>query len=79
MKRSRRDGSGVKNVLSMRGNYFKKEPARVEKVDRNGPCPCGSGLKFKRCCAQGAPGFLKRLWHSVFGSKGRSGKPEAGA
>jgi uncharacterized protein YecA (UPF0149 family) len=22
------------------------------KIGRNGPCPCGSGLKFKRCCAQ---------------------------
>lgn len=23
-----------------------------EKVERNSPCPCGSGLKFKRCCLQ---------------------------
>jgi hypothetical protein len=22
----------------------------VDKPERNGPCPCGSGLKFKRCC-----------------------------
>lgn len=21
-------------------------------VSRNGPCPCGSGLKYKRCCAK---------------------------
>ena len=21
-----------------------------EKVGRNAPCPCGSGLKFKKCC-----------------------------
>jgi uncharacterized protein YecA (UPF0149 family) len=21
------------------------------KVGRNDPCPCGSGLKFKKCCA----------------------------
>lgn len=21
-----------------------------QKVERNGPCPCGSGKKFKRCC-----------------------------
>lgn len=21
-----------------------------EKVDRNGPCPCGSGRKAKKCC-----------------------------
>jgi uncharacterized protein YecA (UPF0149 family) len=23
----------------------------VAKVGRNAPCPCGSGKKFKRCCA----------------------------
>lgn len=27
------------------------------KVGRNDPCPCGSGQKFKRCCAaNGGPG-----------------------
>jgi hypothetical protein len=28
-------------------------PARLTSVGRNDPCPCGSGLKFKRC--HGAP------------------------
>jgi preprotein translocase subunit SecA len=23
-----------------------------DKVGRNDPCPCGSGLKYKRCCAE---------------------------
>lgn len=23
---------------------------RARKVGRNGPCPCGSGKKFKKCC-----------------------------
>lgn len=23
---------------------------RTGKVGRNDPCPCGSGLKFKKCC-----------------------------
>lgn|ERR1035438_6219145 len=27
------------------------EEAR-SKVSRNDPCPCGSGLKFKRCCGR---------------------------
>ena len=27
------------------------KPAVSSKVGRNRPCPCGSGLKFKRCCA----------------------------
>jgi hypothetical protein len=26
-----------------------------ERVRPNEPCPCGSGRKFKRCCAQGLP------------------------
>jgi uncharacterized protein len=25
-------------------------PARSAKVGRNQPCPCGSGLKYKKCC-----------------------------
>lgn len=28
----------------------KAEPRQVSKVGRNDPCPCGSGLKFKKCC-----------------------------
>ncbi|MFC3885599.1 SEC-C metal-binding domain-containing protein [Bacillus songklensis] len=24
------------------------------RVGRNGPCPCGSGKKYKRCCGKGA-------------------------
>lgn len=34
------------------------EPRRVQKVGRNDPCPCGSGLKYKKChgrYADGAP------------------------
>jgi len=30
-----------------------KAPVRVEeKVGRNDPCPCGSGLKYKKCCGK---------------------------
>jgi hypothetical protein len=25
------------------------------RADRNDPCPCGSGHKFKRCCGAGRP------------------------
>jgi uncharacterized protein len=28
-------------------------PAKEEKTGRNAPCPCGSGLKHKRCCLAG--------------------------
>lgn len=23
-----------------------------EKIGRNDPCPCGSGLKYKKCCGR---------------------------
>ncbi len=26
------------------------KPLMSEKVDRNAPCPCGSGKKSKKCC-----------------------------
>jgi uncharacterized protein YchJ len=25
-------------------------PIRVQKTNRNDPCPCGSGKKHKKCC-----------------------------
>lgn len=34
-------------------NYWRASPLtprRAHKVGRNGPCPCGSGVKYKRCC-----------------------------
>ena len=27
------------------------QPVRVVKIGRNDPCPCGSGKKYKKCCA----------------------------
>ena len=33
----------------------KNQPLRVEKIGRNDPCPCGSGLKWKKCGLVGAP------------------------
>ncbi len=33
----------------------KNHPLRVEKIGRNDPCPCGSGLKWKKCGLIGAP------------------------
>ena len=29
-----------------------KQPAQSNKVARNSPCPCGSGLKYKKCCGK---------------------------
>ena len=29
------------------------EQIKSDKVGRNAPCPCGSGIKFKKCCLSG--------------------------
>ena len=35
------------------GDAVKPAPAsRAATVGRNDPCPCGSGMKFKRCCGR---------------------------
>lgn len=41
--------------LSARGETDDGFPSRTDKVGRNAPCPCGSGRKFKRCCAGAGP------------------------
>ncbi len=28
-----------------------KQHSKATKIGRNDPCPCGSGRKYKRCCA----------------------------
>jgi len=36
-----------------------KQNIRADKPSRNQPCPCGSGKKYKRCCAiKPPPGSL---------------------
>jgi SEC-C motif-containing protein len=41
----------------MDGRILGTDPIRREtpKVGRNDPCPCGSGKKFKKCCAGKTP------------------------
>ena len=37
------------------------------KVGRNEPCPCGSGLKFKKCCLGKKDGFsVKEYYHNKY-------------
>jgi len=31
--------------------YLDGDTQKAEKTGRNSPCPCGSGKKFKQCCA----------------------------
>ena len=33
-----------------RDHYQPGAPQKPEGPTRNGPCPCGSGKKYKRCC-----------------------------
>ena len=45
-------GEGAVPHKGAKGNA----PVRVQKIGRNDPCPCGSGLKWKKCtCAQYHP------------------------
>jgi len=44
-----RTGSSHHHTPVMKGKPFVH---KVEKVGRNDPCPCGSGRKFKQCCAR---------------------------
>ena len=34
------------------GSIVKPKPVISSKVGRNSPCPCGSGLKYKKCCGK---------------------------
>ncbi len=34
------------------GTLAKKPVVKQKKVGRNDPCPCGSGLKYKKCCGK---------------------------
>ncbi len=43
------EGRGAENGEKQ---SVKKAPVKVEKVGRNDPCPCGSGLKYKKCCGK---------------------------
>ena len=40
-----------KLALLQEGNVAALRSIPATKVGRNDPCPCGSGKKFKRCCA----------------------------
>jgi len=32
----------------------RQQPVTSDKIGRNDPCPCGSGLKYKKCCGKSA-------------------------
>jgi preprotein translocase subunit SecA len=45
------DTASVGGDGSEKGRTVRKSAA--EKIGRNDPCPCGSGLKYKKCCGKG--------------------------
>ena len=47
-------GRTLWNGLPLPGNGFRPRP--IAKPERNDPCPCGSGRKYKKCCAVWADG-----------------------
>ena len=49
----RNNGAGGQGGLAEMAGP-KQQPAVSSKVGRNDLCPCGSGLKYKKCCGKGA-------------------------
>jgi len=43
-------GRAIWNATPLPGNHFRPRP--IPEPGRNDPCPCGSGGKYKQCCAQ---------------------------
>jgi tetratricopeptide (TPR) repeat protein len=60
-------GRALWNSVPLPGNGFRLRP--VPDPERNTPCPCGSGLKYKKCCAPWAadlPSFdPEGIWRLV--------------
>ena len=54
-------GRAIWNAMPLPGNNFR--PRLLPEPGRNHPCPCGSGKKYKLCCARGPalPDFDSRL------------------
>ena len=50
----------LSNVLASRKSVVTL-PREVLKVGRNDPCICGSGAKFKDCCAPKGTAYLEKL------------------
>lgn len=44
----------IENAEPEPGIQMRPQRRELPKVNRNDPCPCGSGKKFKNCCGRGA-------------------------
>lgn len=45
-------GRTIWNGIPLPGNGFRPRP--IARPERNDPCPCGSGAKYKKCCGEWA-------------------------
>ncbi|NND92124.1 MAG: SEC-C domain-containing protein [Granulosicoccus sp.] len=68
-------GRALWNAMPQPSNRYRPRP--LPRPDRNGRCPCGSGRKFKQCCAQVEPPSelftSMNLLRYVLGSEGKAG------
>lgn len=84
-------GRTIWNGIPLPGNGFRPRP--IARPERNDPCPCGSGAKYKKCCGEWASGVPaldpELLWVFVIqelslerveelGASGRVPRPIAG-
>lgn len=44
-------GHGLPPLMPTKYRRYLPKIPRVYEAKRNEPCPCGSGKKFKKCCA----------------------------
>lgn len=49
--------NGVRRVRLYENN---SKPFMAQKIDRNAPCPCGSGKKAKKSCGTETKYFVKK-------------------
>ena len=48
------DYDAMRMTDAMEASEKRSKPAEAPAPSRNAPCPCGSGIKYKRCCAKAA-------------------------
>ena len=47
-------------ALQVSARQNEEQPPNSAPIARSAPCPCGSGLKYKRCCGASSPGKFTR-------------------
>ena len=52
------DYDAMRMTDAMEASEKRNQPAEATPIARCAPCPCGSGLKYKRCCGAASPGKI---------------------